>query len=168
MSFDPSHLPPRARETKRVRVQYSSSRPSRTKTTFASESDINVIVGRFLKTGLLPSRTQQPQFGDVSHIPTGTDALMAVRNAQLKFESLPLSLRKELDHDFTKFELWLRDPANLDRAAKLGLISIPKPPEKAPGQALGNAQDLAGGSGGQGGQAPQVEPVDKQNRNAKQ
>lgn len=103
---------------------------SATNPDFASDSDINVIVSRFLKTGLLPSLTTPPQFGDVTTVPVGTDALMAVRNAQLAFERLPLDLRKILDHNMANFEPWLRDPRNFDLAVKYGFLKpreVPKP-----------------------------------------
>lgn len=108
-----------------------SSRPSRTNRDFASDSDINVIVSRFLKTGLLPTVSSVPQFADLTAIPRGTDALLAIRRAQASFERLPLSIRDALGHDMSKFESWLNDPANKDLALKYGFL---KPvPQSKPG-----------------------------------
>lgn len=116
---------------------FVSNKPSRTDPRYAADADINVIVARFAKTRVLPQGASSPTFGDFTQMPIGTDALMAVRNAQQAFEALPLVLRRELDHDFTKFESWLRDPDNFDRAVKLGILkprasSTPPPPTGGP------------------------------------
>lgn len=119
MSFSPDSSSSRSTE----RLVYRSKLPSRTQTSFASECDINVIVGRFLKTGLLPSSPRTPVFGDATALPIGTDALMAVRVAQQSFELLPLAVRRLLDHDPRQLESWLSDPSNLDLAIQHGLVS---------------------------------------------
>lgn len=144
MSFDPA-------ATKRAvkRLTYASSLPSKTKTSFASEADINVIVARFLKTGLLPQSVTPPTYMDTTAVPVGTDALMAVRAAALAFEQLPASLRRELGHDPNNLEAWLRDPDNHPKALKLGLLV-----NKAPDGSAGPAGGPARGSGGPGAVAP--------------
>jgi len=43
------------------------------------------------------------------------------QKAKQYFDNLPLQLRNELNHDYTKFETWITDPENQDRAIKLGL-----------------------------------------------
>lgn len=117
------------------RLPFISEGESLTKTSFASEADINVIVARFLRTGQKPESPVPPSFLDTTLIPRGSDALMAVRAASLAFEGLPLALRKELDHDPRALEPWLADPANRDKAIQMGLISPPEPgsgPNPAP------------------------------------
>lgn len=109
-----------------------SKLPSRVDRSFAADADINVIVSRFLKTGVLPSLAVPPQFGDMTLIPRGTDALMAVRNAQQSFERLPLELQKELGHNIANFEPWLVDPKNRERAIQYGFLKpseVSKPAE---------------------------------------
>lgn len=117
-----------------------SEKPSRTDPRYAADADINVIVARFAKTRVLPSSVSSLTFGDFTQMPIGTDALMAVRNANQAFEALPLVLRRELEHDFTRFEPWLRDPENFDRAVKLGILK--------PRASQGGSPPLTGGPSG--------------------
>lgn len=45
------------------RVQSVNNEPSLTKQSFREESDINVIVGRFVKSGHMPPPNSKPQYG---------------------------------------------------------------------------------------------------------
>lgn len=117
------------------KYELTCSDPSRTKESFAAESDIKVIVSRFLKTGQLPVMPP-PVFGDVSQVPRGTDALALVRNAQIAFESLPAELRSELGNDMARLEPWLKDPANREAARKFGLLKPVESPDDVAKKAL--------------------------------
>lgn len=124
-----------------------SDRPSRTNVDYANDADINVIVARFLKTGLMPTASTAPMvFGDVSLVPKGTDALMAVRAAHARFERFPSELRKSIG-SFDKFESWIRDPANRDLAIKFGLVKpsgeVSKPSAGKPAEGSPVAKDNA-------------------------
>jgi len=78
---------------------------------FKKEVDINFIINR-MKTGVNPpawmtSRT--PHYGDYTNGPqTLMESFQVVQDAQTAFLSLPLAMRRELDHDFR----------NLDQAPK--------------------------------------------------
>lgn len=143
------------------RLPFFTKGPSQTKTSFASDCDINVIVARFLKTGQLPQAVVPPAYMDTTQVPVGTDALMAIRTAQQAFEQLPLALRREIGHDPRALEPWLKDPSNEDRARKFGLLvdaipangtPIPKAGEAA-GAGAPAAASAPGGVAGDGAPA---------------
>lgn len=90
--------------------------------------DINNIVSKFMKTGVLPLGRQNPQYGDVSEIPSLEDAFEAVKLAQEAFYDLPADVRKDIDNDPSKLGLWLSDEANYEKAVKHGLLKA-KPQE---------------------------------------
>lgn len=104
---------------------------SRTQVQFAAEADINVIVNRFLHTGQLPAGRPEPVFGDISHIPVGTEALAAVRRAQLLWEQLPKPLQDEVGH-WTKFGDFLQSEAG--QLFVKELKAEPKPSTPVPDQ----------------------------------
>lgn len=134
------------KSSKRFSVVRVSDRPSKTNTDYAADADINVIAARFLKTGVMPTASSAPLvFGDVSLVPKGTDALMAVRNAQARFERFPSDLRKSIG-SFANFEAWLRDPVNTDMAVKYGLLKrreVSKPSSGTPEEGAPVAQKNA-------------------------
>lgn len=93
----------------------------------AENCDINVIVDRFEKTGILPSMTSTPVYGDFSTVVSFQDAQNAVIAAQSAFMSLPAKIRKEFDNDPAKFLDFVDDPANADKLVEMGLREAPAP-----------------------------------------
>lgn len=122
----------------RTAVKLICPEPGRTKQAFKDECDVNKILARFQKTGVLDFvEKRQPQFGDV----TGLDfqnAMNTVTEAQEMFDELPSKVRNRFDNDPAQLLDFLSDPANAGEAAKLGLIEmaeeeeVPKPAEPAP------------------------------------
>lgn len=96
--------------------------------------DINVIVDRYAKTGLLPVMNQSPVYGDVSDAPTYQDALHVVIEAQKAFNSLPANIRKQFDNDPAQFLAFVDDPANGDALIQMGLREQPEPDPVQPDQ----------------------------------
>ena len=60
--------------------------------------DINVIVDRFEKTGVLPSMTSSPLYGDFSVPFDFQEAQQILINAQNAFMQLPAKVRREFDN----------------------------------------------------------------------
>jgi hypothetical protein len=89
---------------------------------FKKASDINNIVGKFLKTGVLPQVHRQGVYGDYSEVPTLEEAFEAANQAVELFLSLPSDVRKLMDNDPSKLESWLLDDNNADLAEKHGLL----------------------------------------------
>ncbi len=84
--------------------------------------DINNIVKSFHKTGMLPPQTKTPHYGDFSNVETLEDSFNIVNQAQDLFYSLPSDVRRLCDHDPSKLESMISDPANLDICIKNGLL----------------------------------------------
>lgn len=115
----------------RVRLNFSGT--GRTKQSFKDECDINNILAKYQKTGLLEAvNKHQPQYGDV----TGLDfqsAMVTIVTAQQMFDDLPSSVRKRFANDPQSFLEFVNNPDNRPEAVKLGLIVEPDPaPEPAP------------------------------------
>lgn len=101
---------------------------------FRDECDVNKIVDRYVRTGVLEHLADvPPHYGDVSEIPTDLiSAYAAVDRAEAAFMDLPSGLRKELDNDPSRLGAWLSDEANRDTAVKYGLLNRVQPvPDQA-------------------------------------
>lgn len=54
----------------KAKARTITRKPSLTDQSQARDTDINIIVGRYLKTGTAPGAGQQPIYGDYSNLPT--------------------------------------------------------------------------------------------------
>lgn len=98
--------------------------PSLTKQCFRDESDINNILKRFERTGVLPEMIRQnPQYGDFTDVPSYQESLDIVMKAEEQFLSLDAKLRREFDNDPVKFLEFVNDPSNAKRMVELGLAT---------------------------------------------
>lgn len=91
---------------------------------FKDECDVNKIVDRYVKTGILEHQSViEPHYGDVSDLPTDLMAAYdAVGRAEAAFADLPSDVRKALDNDPARLQEWLVNPENRADAEKYGLI----------------------------------------------
>nr|QJB19539.1 MAG: internal scaffolding protein [Microvirus sp.] len=87
--------------------------------------DINVIVDRYAKTGILPVMQQPAMFEDVSNPIDYQNALNVVISAQKAFTDLPAAIRKQFDNDPAQFLAFVDDPKNGDELIKMGLREAP-------------------------------------------
>jgi len=101
-----------------------------TKQSFAAEADINNIMQRYSKTGVLVDPTtinngRVPQYGDFSD---GADYL-SIQNrialAQQSFDALPSNIRTRFGNNPAKLIDFMADPANLDACVEMGLVEAP-------------------------------------------
>lgn len=101
--------------------------PGRTKQAFKKTTDVNDIIARYRKSGVLDhvSKTS-PVFTDVSKFPNFQQATQLVTDAAAAFAQLSSEIRTRFSNDPTKLGYFLQDPANNAEAVKLGLISAPK------------------------------------------
>lgn len=99
---------------------------SKTQQSFADEVDINTIVARALKTGLLgdPSSiaSRQAIFGDFSEIGSYQESLNKVIAAQNAFNELPADVRSRFNNDPGKLMEFIADDKNRPEAESLGLV----------------------------------------------
>lgn len=112
------------------RVAVKFTKPSRAKQEFKAECDINTIMAKYAKTGLLEHVNRyQGQYGDFSEVVDYQEALNLVSQAQEAFQSLPASIRTRFENDPGKYLAFVQDPANSAELVKMGLAV--KSPETA-------------------------------------
>lgn len=103
---------------------------SRTVQSEASEADINVIIRRYEKVGMIPVDQREPLFIDVSDIGSYRDVIEHVRAADAAFMSQPAELRARFGNDVAAWLDFCSDPNNREEMISLGLL--PKEAEAAP------------------------------------
>jgi len=115
------------------RVQYSSALPSRTKQSMAGETDINFIVNRFQKTGVIAHQARyEGQYGEFEPIDFH-EAMNIVASATEMFAALPSNVRAQFANDPGAFLDFANNPDNSAALQSMGLGRTPvKPAEPAP------------------------------------
>lgn len=113
-----------------------SAEEDRAKQAFKDECDINVLMRRYEKTGVLPlGRGQAPVYVDASVIDfqASMDRVAQVRGV---FSLLDARTRARFENNPEFMLEFLADPANKEEAVKLGLLPPdPKPAAAAPAAA---------------------------------
>lgn len=128
-----------------VQVDFSDA-PSLTQQQFRDETDVNLILKKYLKTGLITHVNEfQQVFADVSVVPDNYQAsLNIVMEAQAAFLNLPSDVRKRFDNDPAAFLNFVSDPRNREEMYSLGLAVKPAvEPTIAPQSAGGGSADGA-------------------------
>lgn len=114
------------------RVHPVISGPSRTRQEFAKDCDINQIMARYQKTGVISHvAPRAPQYLDVGAVPDMMTAMNAFIAAEAAFMSLPSQVRKEFDNDPMRFVMFTEDAENLPKLREWGLAR-PEPVAQAP------------------------------------
>lgn len=121
---------------KTVSIDFSKTK-SRTKQSHAKECDINQIMAKFQKTGIVTHLANyQGQYGDITSMDF-KEAMDTVVRAQGMFDDLPSSIRNRFANDPTQFMDFIQNPTNDPQieaeAVELGLKqpkeTIPVPSE---------------------------------------
>ncbi|WNK13808.1 MAG: internal scaffolding protein [Microvirus sp.] len=105
---------------RKIRITFNG--PGRTLQQFKSESDINTIMGQYLRTGVLPPN-YDPNSGQYIDA-TGFEyqaAMELVASANSMFHNLPSALRARFDNDPSKFLNYVENPDNAAGLAAMGL-----------------------------------------------
>lgn len=97
----------------------------------ARECDVNNIIERFTKTGVLKNVDSKPMYGDFTNVPSYQQSLDMIRHANDQFMSLDAKIRRRFDNDPGQLLDFLSSPANLKEAIELGLVS-PTPSPAVP------------------------------------
>lgn len=108
-----------------------SNLPSLTRQEFAAECDINTLMEKYEKTGLLTPQmlsSREPSYLDVSDVPDLQSALALVRDAETAFMTLPARTRLQFENNPLKFVAFAEDPANIDQMREWNLA----PPKELP------------------------------------
>lgn len=100
--------------------------PSMAKQSFRDECDINNIMKKYEKTGLLDHVNQyQGQYADLTGIVDYHTALNQVIAAEEAFMTLPAGIRSRFDNDPGNFLAFVDDPNNEEEMIKMGLKQVP-------------------------------------------
>ncbi len=99
-------------------------KPSLTQQHFKDECDINKIIERFTRTGLLPQYPgEDMQFGDYTTSVDYHEAMTIIVQAQQQFEALPSSVRDKFDNSPAKMLNFVSKKENIEESVKLGLLN---------------------------------------------
>lgn len=103
-----------------------------TKQSFQDECDINTIMSKYQRTGLIEHVSNiQGAYGDFTNVQEYQLSLNQVIAAQEAFDQLPATMRERFANDPGRLMSFLEDDRNRDEAIKLGLVAAPAPePEK--------------------------------------
>lgn len=88
------------------------------------ESDINVIVDRFTKTGTMPQLMMPPLNADFDAVFDFQDAMNLTRAAKESFDAMPAKVRTRFNNDPAAFVDFCSDQDNIDEMRKLGLAPV--------------------------------------------
>ncbi|AXL14660.1 internal scaffolding protein [Microviridae sp.] len=107
-----------------IKVQFFPEGESLTHQSMADECDINKIMEKWQKTGILDhTNTFEGQYGDFTDVPSDYhDAMNQVLEANDMFATLPSSIRKKFMNDPGQFLDFVENPENREEMQKLGLI----------------------------------------------
>ncbi len=105
---------------------------SRTRQSEAAACDVNNIVKRFDKTGILPTDNRDLFFADVSQMGDYQAALHQVQHATHTFMQLPAAVRMKFDNDPASFLDFCSNPDNQDEMREMGLLEPIEEPAPTP------------------------------------
>lgn len=96
-----------------------------TRQEFERECNINNIMSKYQKTGVVDHITKHsPFYGDYDPIDFQT-ALNTIRDGEAMFAELPSAARKFFSNDPAEFMAFVQDPDNIDKLVELGLATKP-------------------------------------------
>lgn len=115
------------RKRERERVTFRTTKPSLAQQQFRDECDINQIMSRFEKTGVIEHLARyEGRYGDFIGYPDFQNAMEAVANATAMFMTLPSSIRERFNNDPEAFLQFAQDDDNIPELREMGLY----PPER--------------------------------------
>lgn len=120
---------------------------SLTKQYFRDECDVNVLMARYLETGVLDGRDPaSARYFDCTELQSidYQSAMNFVIEAQSLFGTLPASVRARFGNDPAQVLAFVDDPSNLDECIRLGLLPDLRVP--APTVPLGTSAPVPGAS----------------------
>lgn len=103
--------------------------PTKTRQSEAAACDINNIMARYKKTGVIPVVDRPVLYQDVAEIGDFRSVLDRVDRANKMFMKLPAKVRAEFGNDVATFLDFTSDPANRDQMVEMGLIDVKAAPE---------------------------------------
>jgi len=116
----------RTRISARERVQMIPEGESRVKESCAPECDINRIVAKYRKTGLIEHLARNPgRYQDMADPIDYHAAMNLVIDAQDSFAALPANVRKRFENEPMQLLAFVQDENNREEMYELGLAERP-------------------------------------------
>lgn len=123
-SFTPSNEPRliRSAYSPKAAIQLVCLTKGRTKQSFKDECDINTIIRRFLRTGVMDfTAKNERRYGDCTGLEY-TQAMQKVAAAKSLFNELPGRIRARFDNEPALFLDFVQDERNREEATEMGLL----------------------------------------------
>jgi len=131
---------------------------SRTEQCHKDECDINKIIAKYDRTGVLNHVNEfEAQYEDLTGLDYQT-MLNTVANAQSMFEGLPSQIRNQFDNDPQKFISFMDDESNNEQMYEMGLKNRP-----IPDPIVSEGEPNSEGIEQRSGNAPQGEVITSEN-----
>lgn len=112
-----------------LNIETINNEPSMTQQQFKDETDINLIVEKYSKSGQFPQYGKIGIYADYSEIKDYQGMLQTVMDAQESFNQLDAKVRYKFQNDPAQLIKFMQDPKNHDEGVKLGIYN-PKPPKE--------------------------------------
>lgn len=123
-----------------TQVKFTGER-SKTKQNFKKECDVNHILERFHRTGLLPNMVKKnPKYGDFSSLPDYRESLDKVSKAKEQFDALTIKMKRKFKN-IEGFLEYVNDKNNEKELQDLGILNKPAVVEPAAPPAPPNAPE---------------------------
>ncbi|WNK12825.1 MAG: internal scaffolding protein [Microvirus sp.] len=135
----------------RLRQTISFPEQGKAKQEFKNECDINNIMARFDKTGMLSFTNRfQPQYGDTTGIEFQS-AMETIAQGRSMFQELPSGIRNRFKNDPAQFLDFVHDERNIEELRAMGLLrpsdaQATPLPDPSPKPSQGPRTGLAGDS----------------------
>lgn len=113
-----------------ARVKQHTGEFSRTQQNLKDECDVNIIMKKYQKTGVLTHvREKAGQYGDFSEVPDYKAGIERIMAADALFAELPAKIRDRFSNDPSEFIEFASNPENLDEMRTLGLAPAKQVPQ---------------------------------------
>lgn len=102
--------------------------PSMTEQNHKAECEINTIIARYKRTGILPDmfrNVREGHYGDFSKVGDFQTAQQQVKAAEAAFMDLPAEFRLKFQNDPVRFLDFVDNPENHDACVKMGIFEAP-------------------------------------------
>ncbi|AXL14665.1 internal scaffolding protein [Microviridae sp.] len=112
------------KQFERNRVSFKTTGPSLTHQASKRECDVNNIMAKWAKTGMIDHVNRYPgEYGDFTNVPSDyQESLNAVLAADEQFSSLPSKVRARFGNNPAAFLDFVSDSENVDEMIKMGLM----------------------------------------------
>lgn len=118
--------------------------PSPTIQSAKAECDINNVIKKYDKTGLITHvQKSAAAYGDFSEINEYQESLNIVKNAQKSFSEIPAAIRSQFANNPGQFYEFVTDPKNNERLVEMGLATAPIDYTKQPAETAAEAPETA-------------------------